>query len=59
MTKTIERSRKRADTDTDMDMISVSVHVSRVLDIVSQNIGMCHLSVLAFIISVFSDKHDL
>ena len=34
-------------------MITVSVDVSRLLDFVSQNIGMCHLRVLAFIMSVF------
>ena len=43
----------RADTDTDTDMITVSIHVSRVLDFVSQNVGMCHLRELAFIMSVF------
>ena len=48
----IERFRKHADTDTDTDMVTVSVHVSRVLDFVSQIIGMCHLC-------VFPDKHDL
>ena len=46
------------DTDTDTDMITVPVHVSRVLDSVSQTIGMFHLSALAFIMGVFSDKHD-
>ena len=34
-------------------MLNVSVHVSHVLNFVSQNIGMFHLSALAFIMSVF------
>ena len=41
------------DTHTNTDMITVSVHVSRVLDFVSKTIGMFHLSVLAFIMSIF------
>ena len=49
----IERFRVRADTVKIGIMITVSVYVSRVLDFVSQNIGMCHLSALAFIMSVF------
>ena len=43
----LERFRKRTDTDTDTDKISVSVHVSHMLDIVSQTIGMFHLSAFA------------
>ena len=53
----LERFRKR--TGRYRYMITVSVHVSRGLDFVSQTIGMFHLSVLAFIMSVFlTNKAD-